>query len=163
MKKKNITIIIIVALMIMISGIASGKTIRKTTTRKAGRIKTVVSETVGEFSISARQGKGKTYIYWNGKKINTYKFSGKVKIIPEGKYTYSKRRSRKGKVLYIERCVGTVTTSQMDGITTNGNYISYRCLKGKAHPGDVIVTYLVYNPNTRWIDDVTDRCDAILY
>lgn len=158
-KKKNITIIIIVTLMIMISGVtASGKT-----TRKAGRIKTVVSETVGEFSISARQGKGKTYLYWNGKLIKTFNFSGKVKIIPEGKYTYARRRSRKGKVLYIERCVGSVTSSRMDGITTNGDYISYRCLQGKAYPGDVIVTYLVYSPHNNLIDDVTDRCDAILY
>ena len=159
--KKNITITIIVLLMmITISGTASGKTIRKTT---GSKIKTVVSETIGEFSISARQGKGKTYLFWNGKKINTYKFSGKVQIIPERKLTYAKRRSRKGKVLYIERCVGTVTTSNMDGVTTNGDYISYRCLKGKAKVGDVIVTYFAYNPNTRWIDDITDRCDAILY
>ena len=166
--KKSIIITIITA--IVLSGIISGtafakaKTINKTTNKTT---KIVASERVGRFSIRARQRETKsgtyTYIYWNGKVIIKYNFSGRVQIIPEGKLSYAKLRARKGKVLYIERCVGTVTSRAMDGITTNGGYISYRCLKGKANVGDVIVTYFTFNPYTRSIDGRDDRCDAILY
>ena len=124
--------------------------------------RTMVRETIGDHTISVtRQGK-RTYVLWDGEVIHSYKFSGKVKIIPEGKFTYKKRISRKGKILYIERCVGVVTSRTLDGKTSTGGYISYRSLQGKVKKGDVIVSYFIYNPHTSWIDDADERYDIIL-
>lgn len=65
---------------------------------------------------------------------------------------------RDGKLI-IERCVGVVTNSNKNGKLKDGNYISYANVKCKQ--GDKIITYLIYNPQTNSIDDVTARYDFV--
>lgn len=124
--------------------------------------KTVAKERVNGYTISVTQSKQKTTVKWNGKKIHSYKFRGKTKIVSERKLTEKMLLRRKNKTLYIERIIGKVVNNRLDGETTEGHYMSYRCLRGKAHKGDVIITYCIYNPFTKWIDDIDERYDIIL-
>lgn len=124
--------------------------------------KTVATETINGYTIRITQHGDVTKIEWCGKTYRKYHFRGKVKIVSEGKLTARKLWKRKSKTLYIERIVGRVINDHLDGRTTENHYISYKCLKGKVHKGDTIVTYCVYNPFTRWIDDIADRFDIIL-
>lgn len=70
--------------------------------------------------------------------------------------------NRQGKLI-IEKCVGKVTDDEKNGAIQNAdsdyNYISYTdvdCAKG-----DTIITYLIYNPDTNYTDDVIKRFDYI--
>lgn len=66
--------------------------------------------------------------------------------------------NRQGKLI-IEKCVGTVTDDEKNGNLEDGSYISYEsvdCTKG-----DTIVTYLIYNPDTNYTDDVIERFDFV--
>lgn len=66
--------------------------------------------------------------------------------------------NRQGKLI-IEKCVGTVTDDEKNGSLEDGSYISYEsvdCTKG-----DTIVTYLIYNPDTNYTDDVIERFDFV--
>lgn len=124
--------------------------------------RTVATETINGYTIRITQHGDTTKIKWCGKTYRKYHFQGKVRIVSEGKLTARKLWKRKGKTLYIERIVGRVINNRLDGVSSNGGYISYQCLKGKVKKGNTIVTYCVYNPFTRWIDDVNDRFDIIL-
>lgn len=70
--------------------------------------------------------------------------------------------NRQGKLI-IEKCVGTVTDDEKNGAIQNAdsdyNYISYAdvdCTKG-----DTVTTYLIYNPETNYTDDVIERFDYV--
>lgn len=66
--------------------------------------------------------------------------------------------NRQGKLI-IEKCVGTVADDENNGSLEDGSYISYAdvdCAKG-----DIITTYLIYNPETNYIDDVIERFDYV--
>lgn len=66
--------------------------------------------------------------------------------------------NRQGKLI-IEKCVGTVIDDEKNGSLEDGSYISYEsvdCTKG-----DIIVTYLIYNPDTNYTDDVIERFDFV--
>ena len=66
--------------------------------------------------------------------------------------------NRQGKLI-IEKCVGTVIDDEKNGSLEDGSYISYAdvdCAKG-----DTITTYLIYNPDTNYTDDVVDRFDFV--
>lgn len=66
--------------------------------------------------------------------------------------------NRQGKLI-IEKCVGTVTDDEKNGSLEDGSYISYAdidCTKG-----DTIITYLIYNPETNYTDDVIERFDYV--
>lgn len=147
---KNVwKLLVVMALMVMMAASAQARTVAR--------------ETVGDYTISVHQNGKKTVVKWNGKIICSFRFTGKVQIISERKLTNRKKMNRKDKVLYIERVVGTVTDDLGNGRTTNGYYMCYRTtLKGKYQKGDVVVSYCVYNPHTKWIDDITKRYDAIL-
>ncbi len=142
MKIKKIVIIILCVLAI------NGNTYAKTVL-KANRL-------------TVTQGKFGTKVKWDGKVIRWYDFNGNVKLISERKLTERKLVTRKNRFLYIEKITGRVVNNRLDGKTTNGNYISYRCMKGKVHKGDAIVTYCVYNPYTHWVDDIDERYDIII-
>ena len=61
--------------------------------------------------------------------------------------------------LIIEKCVGIVTDDEKNGSLEDGSYISYAdvdCVKG-----DTITTYLIYNPDTNYTDDVIKRFDFV--
>lgn len=129
---------------------------------KSVEARTVAKESINGYTISVSQHRGKTICKWNGKRIHSYRFHGKVKVVPERKLTEKMLLRRKGKMLYIERIVGKVINNRLDGRTSEGYYISYKSLCGKVVKGDVIVTYCIYNPFTRWIDDIDERYDIIL-
>lgn len=112
--------------------------------------------------LTVTQTKAGTKVRWMGRIIRWYDFHGKVKIVNGNQLTEKKLIKRKNKVLYIERIVGKVINNRLDGRTTDGYYISYRCMKGKAHKGNVIITYCVYNPYTHWVDDIDERYDIII-
>lgn len=146
---KNVwKLLVVMALMVMMAASAQARTVAK--------------ETVGDYTISVHQNGKKTLVKWNGKTICSFRFTGKVQIISERKLTNRKKMNRKDKVLYIERVVGTVTDDLGNGRTSNGYYMCYRTSLKKAQKGDVVVSYCVYNPFTRWIDDITERYDAVL-
>lgn len=66
--------------------------------------------------------------------------------------------NRQGKLI-IEKCIGTVIDDEKNGSLEDGSYISYAdvdCVKG-----DTVITYLIYNPNTNYVDDVIERFDYI--
>lgn len=66
--------------------------------------------------------------------------------------------NRQGKLI-IEKCVGTVTDDEKNGNLEDGSYISYEsvdCTKG-----NTIITYLIYNPETNYTDDVIERFDYV--
>lgn len=60
----------------------------------------------------------------------------------------------------VERTKGTVLNGNMDG-EAEGYYISYRSVPD-AQPGDEVITYLVYNPATNYIDDIIERYDVVI-
>lgn len=69
----------------------------------------------------------------------------------------------------VERVVGMVTNRNREGdgiilntSDTNYNYISYRSVDFEIHNGTIILTYLIYNPNTNYVDDIIERYDYIL-
>lgn len=124
--------------------------------------KTVATESINGYSLRITQHGDATKVKWCGKTYRKYHFRGRVKIVAEGRLTAKMLRKRKGKTLYIERIVGKVINNRMDGETSGGYYISYKSLKGKAHKGNTIITYCVYNPFTRWTDDIDERYDVIL-
>jgi len=122
----------------------------------------IVTDDTNGYELTVTQDKNGTKVLWNDKTYGWYDFNGKVKIIAEKKLTNRMLRTRKNKVLYIEKIVGRVVNKSLDGRTTSNKYISYRCLGHKVKRGDKIVTYLVYSPYTRWIDDVVLRFDVPL-
>lgn len=70
--------------------------------------------------------------------------------------------NRQGKLI-IEKCIAIVSDDEKNGIIQNAdsdyNYISYAgvdCAKG-----DTVITYLIYNPNTNYTDDVVERFDFV--
>ena len=124
--------------------------------------KLILKESNFHHTLSVTQDRSGTKVKWDKKTIRWYDFNGKIKIIPEGKLTYRMLRSRRNKFLYIEKITGKIINNKFDGKTKAGNYISYKKLKGKAKTGDIIITYCIYNPYTRWIDDIDERYDIIV-
>lgn len=86
-------------------------------------------------------------------------------VIDTSKLTYKVITHRKGTVI-IERAIGKVINNSKDGRVLNqgGNteydYISYRGVDCKK--GDIIVTYLLYNPENNYCDDIVARWDYVL-
>ena len=76
--------------------------------------------------------------------------------------------SRTKDEIIIERCIGIVTNAMQEGdgqvLNTDDsyyNYISYRSIDG-IEKGNIILTYLIYNPNSGYIDDIIERYDYII-
>lgn len=123
-----------------------------------------VSETVNGAKIAVASNGNRVTVKWRGKKYRTFRLrKAKIRFVSEGKLTRRMLLARKAKrIVYVERIVGKVVNSNMDGLTTNGHYMSYRSLRGYVHKGDEVVTYCVYNPFSKAIDDVIDRFDVVL-
>lgn len=73
--------------------------------------------------------------------------------------------SRNGKLI-IERVIGVVEDAESGaGRCFNGkecyNYISYKRVKGIKN-GDIICTYMIYNPDNNYVDDIIMRFDYII-
>lgn len=115
------------------------------------------------------------YVSKNKLTINTstdsYNFEPTINVIPSetetdnicqlydsSELTEDVLANRQGKLI-IEKCIGTVTDDEKNGSLEDGSYISYEnvdCVKG-----NTIVTYLIYNPDTNYTDDVVNRFDYV--
>lgn len=75
--------------------------------------------------------------------------------------------SRQGSTV-VERCIGLVTNKENgDGMILNipedcGYYISYRGIYLPITEGTVMLSYMVYNPNSSYFDDIIERYDFVL-
>lgn len=84
-----------------------------------------------------------------------------VKVINANDLTATELENRNGNII-IERVLGVVTDADNgNGCELNGNYISYKSVANISN-GDIICTYLVYNPDTNCIDDIAARYDYIV-
>lgn len=65
----------------------------------------------------------------------------------------------------IERCIGVVTDKETGaGIILNYSgayYISYRNTPN-IQKGSIVVSYMVYNPNNNFVDDIIERYDFVI-
>ena len=90
-----------------------------------------------------------------------------IKVYDASELTAETLESRKGTTI-VERCIGIVTDKQSgDGAVLNlpedcGYYISYRGIYLPISDGTVILSYMVYNPDNNYIDDIMERYDFIL-
>lgn len=101
--------------------------------------------------------------------LDDYTYNGRhVEELYETFELTGERLEHRNGVLICEICVGMVTDDQTgDGRVLNTdddyyNYISYRGFDQPYEEGTVIVTYLVYNPENNYVDDVVDRYDFVL-
>lgn len=76
--------------------------------------------------------------------------------------------NRNGMVI-VERCIGFVTNKTTgDGKVLNAynkdyDYISCRSVTDqKYYDGTVFISYMIYNPENNYIDDITERYDFVL-
>lgn len=122
--------------------------------------KTIAKYSAKGYTLSVTYKNGKTRVKWNGKTYHTYHGKYKVKIVKESDLTEKKLIKRKGKIIYVELIHGRVINNNLDGKTSNGKYITYKKLRGKVKKGSGVVTLCVYNPNSKWIDDIHDRFDV---
>lgn len=95
----------------------------------------------------------------------TTETQSKIQIIDSSNLSGEILRNRNGNII-IEECIGVVTNAEGDGKILNCydseyNYISYKGID-KANVGDKILTYLIYNPETDYIDDIIYRFDYII-
>ena len=96
------------------------------------------------------------------------RFDGEVCIDDTADITLEDLENRNGKVI-VERCFGVVTSPELDGAIMNtpedeGDYISYRGYTGSEtlREGTLMVTYLVYNPENSYFDDIMERYDCVV-
>ena len=94
-----------------------------------------------------------------------YEFNGKIELLNSYECTGEKLESRNGEII-IERAIGKVLNGNQDGEILNAenpayNYISYRCTN--LNPGDVVETFMIYNPANNYVDDITERFDFRIY
>ena len=73
--------------------------------------------------------------------------------------------SRNGKLI-VERMIGIVLDDAGNGQMLNTsdpvyNYVNYAGISG-IRAGDIVITYLVYNPETNFIDDIIQRSDWVV-
>lgn len=83
----------------------------------------------------------------------------KIKVYDTKDLNFEILESRKD-VIIIEHCEGVVLDDELNGADPNGNYISYASVDG-VKKGDKVDSYFVYNPNSQYVDDITERYDFI--
>lgn len=96
-----------------------------------------------------------------------YEAKNGLKAIDSADLTREIITHRKGKKHLLTERVISIATSPTDGKVLNSGenpyyYISYPDFIG-AKAGDIIVTYVTYNPSNNYVDDVIGRYDLALY
>lgn len=86
-------------------------------------------------------------------------------IIDESQITENLLLNRDGKII-VSKVIGKCVNSSGDGVILNpsspdANYISYRSVKGVTE-NSIIITYLFYNPDSSYTDDIIYRYDYII-
>ena len=90
-----------------------------------------------------------------------------VKVYDASEITLDLLENREGKTI-VERCYGVVLDMETgDGRIINaadgaGNYISYRSVYQTHDENSIMLTYLVYNPENNYCDDIIIRYDFVL-
>lgn len=100
--------------------------------------------------------------------MNYYSYADKLslmEIYDTQDLTADTLESRNGKLI-IERVIGVVEDAESGaGRCFNGeeyyNYINYKRVKGIKN-GDIICTYMIYNPDNNYVDDIMMRFDYII-
>ena len=117
--------------------------------------------------VQLKSGRWKTVIYHNSHKLYSYKteWKPKVKVVNDEDLTYRKLVNRqKNHVIYISYFYGTCINEKKDGeIITDSpyNYTSYRGADN-VQKGDLVKTYLIFNPYSNYEDDIIDRIDTVI-
>lgn len=99
------------------------------------------------------------------KEMNYHEYANEldlIKIIDSEALTAETLENRNGKLI-IERVIGIVDNAETGaGHEINSEYyIGYSDVEGISN-GDTICTYLIYNPDTNYIDDIAARYDYII-
>jgi len=90
-----------------------------------------------------------------------------IRVYDASELTAEILENRSGTMI-VERCIGLVTSKQRgDGIVLNAanedyNYISYRGVYRPISDGTVMLSYMVYNPDNNYVDDIMERYDFVL-
>lgn len=93
------------------------------------------------------------------------RFDGEIFIYDSNMLPTEVLENRNGKVI-VERCYGMVVSRDGDGRVLNPydedyDYISYRRCDD-TREGTLMLTYLVYNPDTNYWDDIMERYDCVV-
>lgn len=94
------------------------------------------------------------------------RFDKEVTIYDAEELSPERIESRNEKEVIVERCFGMVTSQNGDGLVLHPydedfGYISYRSCEG-IREGMLIVTYMVYNPENTYLDDIIERYDCVV-
>ena len=87
-----------------------------------------------------------------------------VEVINTNDLTIKELENRNGKLI-VECMVGEVLNAEIGAgqllYTDTFRSINYKSVKGIQN-GDIICTYIIYNPNTNYYDDILMRFDYII-
>lgn len=92
---------------------------------------------------------------------------GDYELYDASELTAEMLENRNGKTI-IERCIGIVTNGEKgDGSLLNYPdpeyyYISYRSVSEEYRDGTIVLSYMVYDPSTNYVDDIMERYDFII-
>jgi len=123
----------------------------------------MVATTIMSTSINV-EAKGNKLDWYRLQAIEIETEANQMQVVDTSELTYYDITHRKGSVL-VERVIGKVKNNKKDGRVLNHgnnpyNYISYKGIKCKK--GDIIVTYVLYNPENNYEDDIIARWDYII-
>ena len=85
----------------------------------------------------------------------------KVKFYKTKDLTIKRLWNRKRNEIIVERTCGTVLNPKTGDGKAAGYYINYKCVP-EIRKGSKIVSFFVYNPRTRYTDDVIARYDLVI-
>lgn len=124
----------------------------------------------GNLRIEVIRDCGDTVIKFPDGRSRRYDFDGKIKVVPSNKLTAKMLRSRRNKVIYIEKIIskpinkqwGIVVYKRSGKWYVTENKICYKSSGIRVKRGNTVHTYCVYNPYTRWLDDIDERYDVVI-
>lgn len=85
-----------------------------------------------------------------------------ILVIDSSDLTNEMLENRNGKII-IEKVIGEVLDDEGNGKILNNNnyYISYKNTKD-IKPGSIVLSYMIYDPDTNYFDDIKDRYDYVI-
>lgn len=122
-----------------------------------------------EFEINGEIKDIGNYSCYEEKFVEYFKenFSSEYELYDASELTEEMLINRNGKFI-IERCIGVVTDKN-DGSGRLLNYfdpyhyfISYNCISEEINNGTIVLSYMVYDPSSNYIDDIMERYDFVV-